>query len=417
MTRKKHYLPDISSILYLARMGKHHTNVYRFTMTMNEEVDPVLLQKAVEIITPRFPVLLSGFHPNFFGDRQIPCRSIIQVQKDTGLLVTMSKEEIEQCALRVLYRDHLLTLECFHAQSDGYGAVAFISTLTAEYLKLRYQIEIPSGYPVLNVLDEIKEEEECDEYLNCMADKPSKLKKIYAYQLPKEDKNEWNIKVHQRVFSASALKEISKEHGVSPTAFLSAVMAECIMKIQKKHKKVLKPVRVMIPVNLRGFFPSITMRNFIETIFVTMHEDDQHKSFKELCAQFRAEMKSQLNVEHLSGMIKTHVDAQKSVLFRMIPRGLKYTAFKIGYAFFGESNSSITFTNLGIVNLPEVMHPYISKMDCYLSPRSGSPYNCAMITYKDQVALNFSRYNHKSELEELFYERLHQIMSSFELNG
>ena len=40
MTRKKHYLPDISSILYLARMGKHHTNVYRFTMTMNEEVDP-----------------------------------------------------------------------------------------------------------------------------------------------------------------------------------------------------------------------------------------------------------------------------------------------------------------------------------------------------------------------------------------
>ena len=123
----------------------------------------------------------------------------------------MSKEEIEQCALRVLYRDHLLTFECFHAQSDGYGAVAFISTLTAEYLKLRYQIEIPSGYPVLNVLDEIKEEEECDEYLNYMADKPSKLNKIYAYQLPKEDKNEWNIKVHQRVFSASALKKVSKD--------------------------------------------------------------------------------------------------------------------------------------------------------------------------------------------------------------
>lgn len=416
MTNKKHYLPDISSILYLARMGKHHTNVYRFTMTMSEEVDPVLLQKAVEIITPRFPVLLSGFQPDFFKDAQVPYHEVIRVQKDTDYLVTMTKEEIERCALRVLYRDHLLSFECFHAQSDGYGAVAFISTLTAEYLKLRYQIEIPSGYPVLNVLEPVKQEEECDEYLQHAASKASKLKKLYAYQLPKEDKNEWNIKVDERTVSASRLKQISKEHGVSATAFLSALMAESIMKIQKKNRTSIKPVRIMIPVNLRGFFPSVTMRNFIETIFVTMHDHDTNKSLKELCAQFRNEMKQRLTKEHLSGLVKAHVDAQTSLLFRMIPRAVKYFAFKAGYAFFGESNSSITFTNLGVVNLPEAMHPYISKIDCYLSPRTGSPYNCAMITYRDQVSINFSRYNHKKELEELFYERLHQIMSSFEMN-
>ena len=58
MTRKKHYLPDISSILYLARMGKHHTNVYRFTMTMNEEVDPVLLHQdfiQISLVIDKFP--------------------------------------------------------------------------------------------------------------------------------------------------------------------------------------------------------------------------------------------------------------------------------------------------------------------------------------------------------------------------
>jgi|GEM_PF-2823334 len=414
--KQKTRMPDISSILYLALARKRYCNLYRFTMSMNEEVDPVLLQKALNQVKNRFSLFFCGFQPTLFHDIQTLYQKEVKVMKDTAMLKILSKTEIKNCPARVLYADKKISIEFFHALTDGYGAVAFISTLTAEYLKLRYHLDVPLNYPIMNINENVCEEEWCDEYLNHSSKKAAKLKKVLAYQLPREDKKESTIRVTEKNLSFSALKSISKHHGVSPTALLSALMAQTIMHVQKNEEKRMKPVRIMIPVNLRGFFPSCTFRNFIETIHVTLHEKDLHQPFSQRAQNFRAEMKEQLTAEHLSSLIKTHVAAQKSIFFRMIPRSLKYFAFKIGYALFGESNSSLTFTNLGRVNLPEIMHPYVEKIDCYLSPRTGSPYNCAMIAYRDHVSLNFSSFNRNNALEKHFFDTLDEIMNSVELS-
>ena len=58
---------DNSSILYLALMRRSHTNVYRFTITLTEDVCPDILQRAVGIVYRRFPTVFAGFHPGFFS--------------------------------------------------------------------------------------------------------------------------------------------------------------------------------------------------------------------------------------------------------------------------------------------------------------------------------------------------------------
>ena len=403
-------MPDISSILYLVLARKTYCNLYRFTMTMSEDVDPVCLQKAADNIRDRFSVFMCGFDSGFFHDTQAVHDVRFQVIKDTQFLRILSKEEIKTCPARILYAENRLSIEFFHALADGYGAVAYISTLTAEYLRLRYNLDIPVGYPIMDVTEETREEEFVDEYFNHGAETSAKLSKVYAYQLPREDKKGCTIRPYQKVLSMSEIKNMAKNQGVSPTTFLSEIMAESFMKHQLNHSDSHKPVRIMIPVNLRGFFPNKTFRNFIETIHVTLNKEDMNKSFSERLTLFKNEMKSQLNVEHLGGMIKAHVSLQQSVFFRMIPTKLKYFAFKIGYEFFGESNSTMTFTNLGVVNLPEEMHPYVNKIDCFLSPRAGSPYNSAMIVFKDQIALNFSSFNKNTEVEEEFWQHLTKIM-------
>lgn len=413
----KQFKPDISSILYLALARKSHSNLYRFTMTMNETVDPTLLQQAVNRIQERFSMFFCGFQPHWFADVQTVCEQPVSIIEDTQVLKVLSKDEIRQCAARILYAQNRISIEFFHALTDGYGAIAYLSTLTAEYLRLRYHLEIPGGYPVLDLLQVNDEEEVRDEYLHHASKKSMKLKKVFAYQMPRENKKDSTVRVAETAFSLSDLKAVSSHHGVSPTAFLSALMAEVIMKRQGKQNKKMKPVRIMIPVNLRGFFPSRTLRNFIETIHVTLRHDELDKSLKERAQCFRMEMKQQLSAEHLASMVKTHADAQTSPFFAMIPRSIKYAAFKVGYAFFGESNSSLTFTNLGNVHLPEVMHPYVKKIDCYLSPRAGSPYNCAMIAYRDQVSLNFSSFNQNSELEKDFFAYLHKMITTAELSS
>lgn len=86
------YAIDNSAILYLALMRKRHTNVYRFTMTLKHEVDPVLLQTAVDRIYKRFPTIIAGFRPDFFQYTMVPAAAAPIVRPDPGCLITMTAE-------------------------------------------------------------------------------------------------------------------------------------------------------------------------------------------------------------------------------------------------------------------------------------------------------------------------------------
>ena len=67
------------------------------------------------------------------------------------------------------------------------------------------------------------------------------------------------------MLSADDVRKKAKEHGVTVTEFLCAAMMEAILEIQaeKVHsRRRRKPVKVLIPVNLRKLFSSKTLRNF-----------------------------------------------------------------------------------------------------------------------------------------------------------
>jgi hypothetical protein len=91
---KTTYAVDNSAILYLALMRERHTNIYRFTMTMKHEIDPGILQQAVDRIYRRFPTIIAGFRPGFFQYRVVPAEIPPQVLPDPGTLIPMSRREI-----------------------------------------------------------------------------------------------------------------------------------------------------------------------------------------------------------------------------------------------------------------------------------------------------------------------------------
>ena len=66
------YAVDNSALLYLALMRRRHTNTYRFTMTMTEEVDPVALQQAMDRIYRRFPTIIAGFRRELLRFTVVP---------------------------------------------------------------------------------------------------------------------------------------------------------------------------------------------------------------------------------------------------------------------------------------------------------------------------------------------------------
>lgn len=407
----KKYPIDNSAILYLAQMRKNHSNVYRFCATMTEPVCPELLQKAADNVFARFPAIMAAVKPAFFSCYVIPSARAPRVQADTGLLRTMSAEEMKSCGYRICYDGMQISIEAFHGLTDGYGAIQSFRTLLAEYLCLRYGISLPEKQEMLEGEEPDWQEELRDAYLDHGIARPTGIPGRYAYQLPGKDRS-WQVKTYQEQFSTAELLQASRNCGVSLTAMLSTIMAEAIAEIQQRQNggKILQPVRIMVPVDLRKLFPSKTLRNYILYALPTVEAVDCSLPRRERFRRIQEQLRSQVSRERLTAQISRNVRAQRSWLFRMIPLAVKCTAMRIAYRFWGENNSSITLTNLGPISLSTQMKSYVERIDVHLTPRRGSPYNCGLVSCGDVTSISITRFGAEPELEPLFFGKLRTVL-------
>ena len=405
------YAVDNSALLYLALMRRRHTNTYRFTMTMTEEVDPDILQQAMERVYRRFPTIIAGFRREWLRYRVVPVQTAPLVLPDPGVLIPMTPEEIESCAYRIFHRGRDISYEGFHAASDGYGAIASFTTLVAEYLRLRHGTEITVCNTLRSLEEDPLDHELEDSYLLHQEGKPMHLPSRYSYQLP-GIYNEPRVYPCSRIYPTDQVVAAARKLGVSMTSMLSGIMASSIMDIQTSHGAALEPVRIMVPVDLRRMFGSRTLRNFILYALPTMEPGDEKLPMRELLHRFHTQLKEQLDPKRMAAIMAYNVRAQAHVLFRCIPMRIKCAVMRLAYKFFGESNSSITLTNIGNIRLPEEMAPHVEAMQCILTPRAGSPYNCAVIALNGRLTITFSRFCRQPELEAVFFRKLDEVLVS-----
>ena len=395
---------DNSAILYLSVLHPNHSNTYRFTIALDEPICPTTLQQAADRVCPRFPTIAAGFRPGFFEYSVVP--AVATVAEDPGLLRTMSRGEVHKCAYRIYYSGCEISIEAFHALTDGYGAIKSFRTLVAEYLFLRYGVQSPERTEMLESGEPDWQEELRDAYLDHEKDSPKAIPGRNAYQLPGKDRD-WQVKNVSQVFEIGRVLAAAKRHGVSLTAFLSCLMAEAIMEIQQKERTSKQlPVRIMVPVDLRKLFSTTTLRNYILYALPTLEPEEAHMPRADRMARFDRQLRVQTGKDYLVPQVARNVRLQRSALFRYIPRAIKCGLMKAAYAMRGECTSSITLTNLGAVAFSEEMKKHVRSIDVWLTPRRGSPYNCSVISCGDSIRINITRFAALPEMEEIFFHKL-----------
>lgn len=411
MTRE--FAIDNASILFLALMRPNHTNVFRFSMTLKEDVVPDLLQTAVDRIYKRFPTIIAGFRPGFFHYTQFPAKQPPQVQEDPGCLITMPLSEIHNCGYRVFYSGRTVSIEVFHALTDGFGAIASFTTLMAEYLRIRHGIHIPVEKTLRDVEADPEEAELTDDFVTNQAGDPLLVPSRYAYQMPGDPDGNWQVSTTAHVYPTQAILDAAHRFGVSATTLISTVMASSIMEIQQKYHTLenAKPVRIMVPVDLRRIFTSHTLRNFVLYTLPTMEPQDQDMPIGSLMQKFHHEIRSQMDKKRLASIMAYNVRSQVNLLFRFIPRVLKFAILRIGYQIFGGTNSSVTVTNLGNLKLPREMEALVDNVEVIMTPRATSPYGCSIISYKDLLSINISTFRKESELDDVFARNMKNVMA------
>ncbi len=189
------------------------------------------------------------------------------------------------------------------------------------------------------------------------------LKEDKAYHITGEAfSRHWVLLIKLQMHSPSLIRLIKDKYQATVTQFFTALFAYSIYRESVDFVGKKKPIKVFIPVNLRPFFDSVTLRNF--SLYIrTSYEDSRKWTFDEILEVTKVQFKEQLIKEELQGRISALVGFEKNVLIRILPLVLKTIAFKIGYNILGDSVSTVSFSNLGIVDLPEDLKPKVIDAD------------------------------------------------------
>lgn len=406
---KDWYKLDLSAIVYPTLQRRDFSSVYRLSVLLKEEIKPDILQKAVDMALPRFPTYKAAIRTGVFWRYLEPNgRPGPFVQKDAkNQCQPMHFKGNNRYLIRFYYYRNRIALEAHHSLGDGTGGMCVLLTVTATYLRL-LGAEIENEGFVLDI-NETPEPGELEDaymkYANSKVCPPRPQEKTYRVRGTKEPFYTMNI--INGVMSVAEVMAVAKKYNATITEYLNAVLIYALHEKQLADKRhSLRPVKIAMPVNLRRFFPSITLRNFITMIYPGIDPRLGDYSFEDIVVQVHNFMQYHINKNLLRGDITTNAATQRNAFIRVVPLFLKDYVVRMFYTKVQDKNSSAGLTNMGAMKVPKGMEEYIERFDIYMGQPFSTRTNCAIISFGDIMTINFGSGIVEADVERNFFRKL-----------
>lgn len=407
--RRDWYKLDLSAIVYPTLERRDFSSVYRLSVVLKEEIKPEVLQKAVDITLKRFPTYKAAIRKGLFwrylepNDRPGPF-----VQPDIkNPCMPMNFKTSNRYLLRIYYYNCRISLEAHHSLGDGTGGMCVLQTITAVYLRLLGN-EISNGYFVKDVNEEPTPGEVEDAYMkyaNAKVSPPRPAEKTYRVRGTREPF--YTLNIIDGIMSVKEVMAVASKYHATITEYLNAVLLAALLEKQEKDWHIrLKPVRIAMPVNLRRFFPSETLRNFITMIYPSVDPRLGEWSFEEIIKHVHNYMRFYINEKFLRGDITTNANTQRNPFIRVVPLFVKDFVVRQFYTRVQDRNSSAGLTNMGAMKVPEDMKQFIERFDIYMGQPFSTRTNCAIISFEDILTINFASSIVEADVERYFFRRL-----------
>ncbi len=408
---KDWYKLDLSAIVYPTLQRRDFSSVYRLSVLLKEEIQPDILQKAVDMALRRFPTYKAAIRTGVFWRYLEPNnRPGPFVQPDVkNQCQPMHFKGNNRYLIRFYYYRNRIALEAHHSLGDGTGGMCVLLTVTATYLRL-LGAEIENGGFVLDIQqkpDPGELEDAYMKYANSKVCPPRPQEKTYRVRGTKEPF--YTLNIINGVMSVSEVMAVAKRYNATITEYLNAVLIYALHEKQLADKRfALRPVKIAMPVNLRRFFPSKTLRNFITMIYPGIDPRLGEYSFEEIVVQVHNFMQYYINKNLLRGDITTNAATQRNAFIRVVPLFLKDYVVRMFYTKVQDKNSSAGLTNMGAMKVPKGMEEYIERFDIYMGQPFSTRTNCAIISFGDIMTINFGSGIVEADVERNFFRKLVQ---------
>lgn len=397
MTRRTWVRLDNASNIFLAARSETDTKVFRLSAELDHEVDPQLLQAALDITYDRYALYHavlrraifwyylqdSDLRPTVTPDNQPTCAPIYDADR-TGLL------------FRVMYHQDRIILEIFHALSDGTGALWFLTDLVTEYIRLRYpqQPDIEDTSPAQLIAqpgaaDEnvaardlavdsfaqyFRRRSTLEEQASEVEVESSLTTTTKVFQVTGTRTPDYRTRAVELTASANDVLTLAKAEGVSMTMYLTALFFEAIRRSSDGFGRS-RTLAATIPVNLRQFFPSVSPRNFFATVRVEHTYGEGPDDIASVGRQLEQQFRPKASPEALGKKLRRLTRVERSPLLRIVPRPLKDVILR-GLNWANNRGLTVSVSNLGRVTLPEAIDSHVGAMAFHVS--AVRPQMCVM---------------------------------------
>lgn len=389
--------------IFPATSGKKDERVFRISCQLKENVDPVKLQKALDLCVEDFSLFLCVLRVGMFWNylEETHLRPVVREESQPPCSQIYFRDQ-KNLLFEVTYYKKRINFETYHALTDGTGAMQFVKSLVFYYLKEQYPEKI-QGSPQQVQFDATKAELSEDSFEKYYSDqgKGIKIPKYKAHQL-KYRKTEYNtIHLTEGIMSVKELLSTAKSYGTTLSVYLTAVYLCAIAKdMSEKQKK--KTVALMIPVNLRNYFPSESVRNFFGWIDIGYDFSKQSNELEDVIAFTAKFFKEELTPERIAARMNGFMRMEKNPFMRILPLPVKLWGMQIG-AMVSSANGTAVFSNVGKILMPEECREYIDWFDFYTTTPKMEICACS---FEDNLSISFTSCYAESTVEKNFFRML-----------
>lgn len=413
---------DNAANIFLAARSEVDTKVFRLTAELDEEVDPAVLQQALDRVYAQYPLFRAVIRRGVFWYYLQESDRHPVVAEDIAPPVThLYRFDSRELLFRVLYRGRRIALELFHALTDGTGALWFFQDLLTEYAGLRHPEEFEAA--AAPVRPGVKQEFTVDAFTHWFTARSGEVAFVEEAMaavesasalLPDEatraepgDREVAGLRLRPRTvvrvrgthtpdlrtrvvevsMPVKPVLALARAERVSLTTYLIALFFESL-RTTRGLQGAARTMTVSVPVNLRQFFPSDSGRNFFATTRLqhTYGDDPEADTLGAVCRALDGQFKRELTHEGLERKIRRLISFERHPVLRFIPRPLKDVVLG-GINRFRSRGITVAISNLGRVTLPDPADAHVGRI--YLHVSAARPQFCAM-SHGDLLTISFT---------------------------
>jgi len=332
---------DVAGTIFPSARTRRWNSVFRIAFLLKEDVDPERLRGALADMQKRYPSFFTGLRHGLFWyyiqpmdntdivepERDMPCRPMDMFGKTRP-------------ALRVLYDRRRLAIEVSHFIADGGAGLEFAKALLARYFSgalpgLPRACELEDAFRANYARNRAKPAAACAAWRYRPPVLPDYLKLIHA-ATPAED-----------------ILPLAKARGLTLTDYLLGIYFYAFYLANPCAQKSRRPIQISVPINLRNYYPSETLRNFC--LFANISLDPrakEHYTLDDIFGAIQGQLAAANTKEELHKLLCANGKMINSLPARLVPNALKRRVMQLGYFLTGERRQTSSMSNLGRAGLP-----------------------------------------------------------------